>query len=178
MMVNYLSFVVLVSRVSRVWAWVLVTILRSNVRPNAVSGLARWRREPEQRRNLCLLLLLMRDHFPSGRTSSTITYNLDLLAVTETWLTLSHGDSDLLDICPTGYSAVHAARPSGKRGGGVSLIYRESYRVPVTWVGFVAASFEHMVLLLQCNSVSIRLPVIYRPPFYEAQRRPVSDRVL
>lgn len=28
----------------------------------------------------------------------------------------------------------------------------------------VASSFEHMVLLLQCNSVSIRLAVIYRPP--------------
>ena len=36
--------------------------------------------------------------------------------------------------------------------------------VTVTSMGFVAASFEHMVLPLQCNSVSIRLAVIYRPP--------------
>jgi hypothetical protein len=74
------------------------------------------------------------------------------------------GENDLLDICPTGYSAVNAARPIGKRDRGVSLIFRESYRFTVTSVDFVGASFEHMVLLLQCNSVSIRLAVIYLPP--------------
>ena len=93
-----------------------------------------------------------------------IAYDLDLLAVTETWLTDAHGDSDLLGICPTGYRAVHSARLGGKRGGGVALIYSESYRVTVTTVPFVAASFEFMVLLLQCNSISIRLAIIYRPP--------------
>jgi hypothetical protein len=50
-------------------------------------------------------------------THHLITYDLDLLAVTETWLNERHGDDDLLNICPSGFSAVHSARLGGRRGG-------------------------------------------------------------
>jgi exonuclease III len=92
-----------------------------------------------------------------------VTYNLDLLAVTETWLSAECSNSDLLNVCPAGYSAVHTAR-LGKRGGGVALIYRDSIRVDVVTSGFSCNSFEHMVTLLRFNSISIRLVIVYRPP--------------
>jgi hypothetical protein len=92
-----------------------------------------------------------------------ITYNLDLLAVTETWLSAESGNSDLLNVCPAGYSAVHTAR-LGKRGGGVALIHRDSIRVDVVTSGFSCNSFEHIVVLLRFSSISIRLVIVYRPP--------------
>jgi len=92
-----------------------------------------------------------------------ITYNLDLIAVTETWLNADCGDGDLLNICPAGYSAVHSAR-LGKRGGGLALIHRDSIRVEVVTSRFSCNSFEHMVVLLRFNCISIRLVIVYRPP--------------
>ena len=97
-------------------------------------------------------------------TNHFITYYLDLLAVTETWLSERHGDDDLLSICSAGYSGVHSPRPSGRRGGGVALIYRDSHRIQTIPVGFASASFEYLVSLLQCNSISLRVVVVYRPP--------------
>jgi hypothetical protein len=92
-----------------------------------------------------------------------ITYNLDLLAATETWLSAESGNSDLLNVCPAGYSAVHTAR-LGKRGGGVALIHPDCIRVDVVTSGFSCNSFEHMVVLLRFSSISIRLVIVYRPP--------------
>ena len=36
-----------------------------------------------------------------------ISNDLEVLAVTETWLSSDHGEDDLLNICPAGYNAVH-----------------------------------------------------------------------
>lgn len=41
----------------------------------------------------------------------------DIVAITETWLTPTHGDRDLAACCPPGFSAVHAPRATGKGGG-------------------------------------------------------------
>ena len=83
--------------------------------------------------------------------------------MTETWLNAECGNGDLLNVCPAGYSAVHSAR-LGKRGGGLALIHRDSIRVEVVASGFSCNSFEHMVVLLRFNSITIRLVIVYRPP--------------
>jgi hypothetical protein len=167
MMLYFISSAILASRVNRVWAWVLFTTLESNVRVSAVSELARRRGGQERRRNSCPLLSLTQDPYSSWVdviTHHLITYDLDLLAITETWLTERHGDDDLLNICPTEFSAVHSARLGGRRGGGVALIYRESYRTHVVSFGYTATSFEYLMVLLQCNSTCIRLVIVYCPP--------------
>jgi len=51
-----------------------------------------------------------------------LSTNLDVLAVTETWLTAEHGDATLKNVCPAGYDCVHFTRDG--IGGGVALIYR------------------------------------------------------
>ena len=47
--------------------------------------------------------------------------SIDVLAVTESWLSGDDGDDDLRAICPAGYSFVHHFR--GSRGGGIDLIF-------------------------------------------------------
>ena len=71
-----------------------------------------------------------------------ISNDLEVLAVTETWLSSDHGEDDLLNICPAGYNAVHTPRV-GKRGGGVALIFRSSLRVEMASTGFSASSFVY-----------------------------------
>jgi hypothetical protein len=92
-----------------------------------------------------------------------ISNKLDLLAVTETWLTMDTGDCDLLDFCPAGYRAVHLPRPN-RRGGGVDLVFRDSFLVDVLPSGITTPSFENLMVLLRFNSVCVRLVIVYRPP--------------
>ena len=42
------------------------------------------------------------------------TTRIDVLAITESWLTIDHGDTDLIAMCPIGYSAIHSPRRSTK----------------------------------------------------------------
>lgn len=85
------------------------------------------------------------------------------MAVTETWLTTSTGDQDLLDFFPAGYNAVHMARLN-KRGGGVALIYRDSISVESVHSEFYSPMFEYLVITLRISSICVRLIIVYRPP--------------
>ncbi len=49
--------------------------------------------------------------------------NLDIVAVTETWLNCNVSDNEVL---PSGYKIVRKDRPSDKPGGGVLLALRDS----------------------------------------------------
>jgi len=99
-----------------------------------------------------------------------LSTNLDVLAVTETWLTAEHGDATLENVCPAGYDAVHLPRDG--RGGGVALIYRSSIRVKSSLVTLSPppTSFELISRSLFLNSVCIRMWVIYRSPSQSVQR--------
>ena len=51
-----------------------------------------------------------------------MSHNLDVLALTETWL--CNGDNIILnELLPPGYDIRHVDR--GRRGGGVTLIYKK-----------------------------------------------------
>lgn len=90
-----------------------------------------------------------------------IDNDVDLLAVTETWLTGTVCDGPVLSaLVPKGYQILQAPRKS--RGGGIAVIYRENVkmkRAPTT-------SYETFEVL-ECqlhDSVDIRLSIVYRPP--------------
>ena len=60
--------------------------------------------------------------------SDYITSNsFDILAITETWLSKS-GDSKicLKELNPKEYKIFHTPRQSGKAGGGVAIVYRNT----------------------------------------------------
>ena len=74
---------------------------------------------------------------------------LDFLALTETWCT-DKSSVSLGLIQPPGYSVIHLPRHDC-RGGGVGLIYRDSYKAKrVKFEKF--SSFEHQTVSLSCGT--------------------------
>jgi hypothetical protein len=97
-----------------------------------------------------------------------LTTRVDVLAITESWLTIDHGDTDLKAMCPIGYSAIHSPRvinKSGKRrGGGLAVLFKESIKYQRLSELPKLLSFEHLDVQFSIRSQHIRLIVIYRPP--------------
>ena len=87
--------------------------------------------------------------------------SLDVLALTETW----HTDSD--DVCfrlatPEGYAITDVARPLGRAGGGVAIIFNKSlkcYRVPVP----TSSTFEAICVRLTSARDQVVVLNVYRP---------------
>lgn len=88
--------------------------------------------------------------------------NIDILALTETWL--RPGNCDDLQVgtlCPNGYRFLHFPRTHG-RGGGVGLLFKDTLRINSVLTDDFQ-SFELMDIhfrSLKC----IRVLIIYRPP--------------
>ena len=92
------------------------------------------------------------------------TERIDILAVTETWLSPAN-DVDLIDACPSGFSALHVPRPGNRRGGGVAALYRSSIQASKLTLPLVSPkTFEYIALAFIINFIPIRLIFIYRPP--------------
>jgi hypothetical protein len=92
-----------------------------------------------------------------------VLHNLDLAAITESWLREDSGDDILREVCPAGYSSLHKPRKD-KRGGGVAIIFRDTIRVRPLELDYSAQSFEFIGVSLTINSTCFVLLVIYRPP--------------
>jgi hypothetical protein len=88
--------------------------------------------------------------------------NLDVVAVTETWLS-DNDQVTLGNICPPGYKVISKPRCNGK-GGGVAIIYNSMLRVKeVTQKRHT--SFEHVEILIQSpDNTGLSLCAVYRPP--------------
>src|SRR5437867_7449082 len=89
-------------------------------------------------------------------------HSIDILALTETWLTPETLPSTLNSLTPPGYSIIHSPRPQGK-GGGLGLIFRSYLKVSTVSLPLFA-SFESLCVRLTIASTSFTLLVIYRPP--------------
>ncbi len=95
-----------------------------------------------------------------------LAVDLDVLAISETWLTVDHGDEDLWSLCPAGYTFVQSSR-IGRRGGGVAIVFKDVITVGSSWSASdnkQVSSFEYISLPLYVNSVHIDLSVVYCPP--------------
>jgi hypothetical protein len=91
-----------------------------------------------------------------------IFHDLDLLAITESWLREDEGDEILRELCPAGYVSLQKPRV-GRRGGGVAIICRDSIRIRLLHLDYAATSFEFMAASLTINSTCFVLLIIYRP---------------
>ena len=92
-------------------------------------------------------------------------HNLDLVFVEETWIPSDAPDAIKLDIAPTGYRVAHAHRGTSdeKRGGGIAVIYRESFQLSIVDVGKYD-EFESLSVKITSSSSSHTIVCIYRPP--------------
>ena len=90
-----------------------------------------------------------------------VDQGLDLLAITETWLSGDITDNPIISaLSPAGYSVLQ--NPRKTRGGGTAVVYRDTMKLRVSSTP-PYETFE----LLECtfmSSVLVRLCIIYRPP--------------
>jgi hypothetical protein len=100
-----------------------------------------------------------------------ITENqLDLLAVTETWVYEDSPDVHKREAAPNGYSVVHVHRKlvgAGgvkKCGGGVALIHRSDIRVTLVPTRPVAKSFELLLAKVANCTLGLTIAIVYRAP--------------
>ena len=90
------------------------------------------------------------------------SHNLDLVALTETWLRWDESSTILNEVTPPGYSLRHV--PRERRGGGLALVYQTSFKVRVDQVEDYN-SFEHMTVHITSGTRSKgTLVIIYRSP--------------
>jgi exonuclease III len=94
---------------------------------------------------------------------------LDLIALTETWLT-SEDDFVRKQLTPNGYKIITHCR-SNRRGGGLAFIFRKCLNVKTVEIGS-KQSFDFLDLLVSSGACSTRVIVIYRTPY--SQSHPVS----
>ena len=93
--------------------------------------------------------------------------SLDVMALTETWHTASD-DNCLCLATPPGYAVVEVARTS-RRGGGVAVIFRQSWKchqLPVP----ACSSFEIVAVRLTTDRGPFVVVNVYRP----GSERPTS----
>lgn len=99
--------------------------------------------------------------------SDFVTSNdIDILAITESWLGSVIDKNVISTLVPTGYDFQHMPRPSGKSGGGVGVLYKSGLNLKIT--NSTSSSqfthFEHMDCCINTGKVSFSLCVVYRPP--------------
>ena len=89
--------------------------------------------------------------------------NMDLIAITETWLNIGEKDNRVIKhLTHADYKFVHLPRKS-RRGGGVGLVYRSSFKVVVNRRDDMK-SFEFMDVDVSSSGNSMKLVITYRPP--------------
>ena len=91
-----------------------------------------------------------------------IDQQLDIFALTETWLTGTDTDNPIISaLLPNGYTIIH--NPRQARGGGTAIIHRNSLTVTKVSDSQPHPSFEALECIVTSTQV-VRLSVIYRPP--------------
>ena len=88
--------------------------------------------------------------------------DIDILAMTETWLHEDDNEFSIAEICPTGYHFYHVTRKIA-RGGGVGLLLKKYIKVKKQSQRKFS-SFEYIDVSLNCRNTCTRMIVIYRPP--------------
>ena len=94
-----------------------------------------------------------------------IDKDFDCLAITETWLSSSDIESDIVkSFTPEGYSFLHSARSQCKAGGGIGLLYKSSMSVKEVTSESNFKTFEHQEFQLNLRSSTVCVTMLYRPP--------------
>jgi len=89
---------------------------------------------------------------------------LDILLLTETWIPSLSGRR--IDVAPSGYNVIHRHRAASteRRGGGLAVIHRDSFRATPVDVGDYS-EFESLALrVVGHHSASFVVVCVYRPP--------------
>ena len=126
----------------------------------------------------CAKLALLNARSVRNKTDFITDYihehDLDIVALTETWLTNDQKDTaNIRKLAPDGYNFVHFPR-SDRQGGGVGVLYKSCLTLILSrpWQ---ASSFQCLEVVFGITSSVIRLLLVYRPP--STGRRGVSFKM-
>ena len=90
--------------------------------------------------------------------------NADLNVLTSTGLTVDDIAASL-EIIPNGYKLIHHTRTK-RKGGGITLLHTDCHSITVLNIKCVEeSSFEISELSVKPESFSMKLVIIYRPPY-------------
>ena len=95
-----------------------------------------------------------------------MTYDLDFLLLSETWLTECSCCAILNEAAPTHFSFMNKCR-TGKKGGGIAAIFKSVFQCKEITLGDFS-SFEYLCFLPKGDPKVIIL-IIYRPPRYSGK---------
>ena len=106
--------------------------------------------------------------------------DLDIVAVTETWMTCQHNNVTA-ELREKGYSIYHFNR-DGRRGGGVALVYKSSFRF-ISGKTFHSENFECIQISIACHAARpVNFIVVYRycevpPSVFLAEFYPIIENI-
>ena len=119
----------------------------------------------EQSTNMIMMVTLNCRSVVNKRLSIAdfiISRDVDIMALTETWLGHDNDKHILHDLVPLGYKMLQVSRSSGRRGGGVALLFKSNLKVKsVKTHSF--DQFEHMHCTMAFKDTCVDLFVVYRP---------------
>ena len=93
-------------------------------------------------------------------------HQLDVLTLTETWITSDAPDAIKLDVAPPGFQVTHQSRGSStdKRGGDIAIIHRDDIVARPLDIG-VSSEFEVLATQLTLRpTLHVTVVCVYRPP--------------
>ena len=91
-----------------------------------------------------------------------VSHRIDLLSITETWLTVRETSADLGEVTPPGFSFFQIPKPK-RRGGGVGLFISSAYKVtPILLPAHT--SFKSMSGTVELGRSCLNILNIYRQP--------------
>ena len=135
-----------------------------NVDANAESVISQVTSPPKKYVNFCLWNAQSIKNKTACFSDYLCEKKIDLAALTETWF--NNFDSAVKAEClPDGYKLFDIARKD-QRGGGIALVYRNSFVIKVVDTRPHYESFDASDLILTSSQTSrLRLSIIYRPPY-------------
>ena len=113
--------------------------------------------------SLCTLNCRSMKNKASSLCDYVTSNNLDILALTETWLGTDLDNGVINETVPQGYGIAHVPRLE-KRGGGIAVIFNKGLDVKHQVNTDSFTHFEHMECTVKNKGIGFRLCVIYRPP--------------
>ena len=90
--------------------------------------------------------------------------DVDIFAITETWLKPDPNDDAIKEVPPTGYKIVSTPRSDGRMGEGIALVFKEHLSISPLAAQEGLTSMEHNAFNLHLQHTTITIHVIYRYP--------------
>ena len=126
----------------------------------------------DNKTELMLVTSMRTKHLHSQLTTITIGNNIedngiDLLFVTETWLSAQDDEAKTVELAPSGFDVKSFPRQSRSRGGGIATVYKSTFDSNITFktnFDFTHTSFEVVQASITLQHNTLHFFCLYRPP--------------